>query len=152
MHAIRGFEAAYEEYNTTFADYLTQTAGQRFDPPIEFEMVPVNFQGLFDAVESQEIDLFYANPGIYSCVGVEKGAQPLVTIVSRLEVRGHSYELDVFGGVMFARADNDDIEGITDLRDKIIGAGSISMINAGQLQFYGEFVTLWVAEDSDDDD
>ena len=62
------------------------------------------------------------------------GAQPLATIVSRLEVRGHAYDLDVFGGVMFARADNDGVSAITDLKDKIIGAGAISMIMAAQLQ------------------
>ena len=136
VHAIRGFDAAYAEYNTTFAEYLTATAGQRFDPPIRFEMVPVNFQGLFDSVENEVVDFFYANPGIYSCVGVEQGAQPLATIISRLEVRGHTYDLDVFGGVMFTRADNDEIGGIQDLRDKVIGAGAISMIMGGQLQFY----------------
>ena len=136
VHAIRGFKSAYIEYNKTFAEYLTATAGQRFDPPIQFEMVPVNFQGLFDSVESQEADLFYADPGIYSCVGVEQGAQPLATIVSRLTVRGHMYDLDVFGGVMFVRADNDEINGVVDLRDKVIGAGAISMIMAAQLQFY----------------
>ena len=127
VHAIRGFEAAYQEYNKTFADYLTETAGRRFDPPISFEMVAVNFKGLFDAVEEEAVDLFYSNPGIYSCVGVEQGAQPLATIISRLSVRGHTYDLDVFGGVMFARADNDEISGVVDLRDKVIGAGAISM-------------------------
>lgn len=134
VHAIRGVDAAYQEYNTTFADYLTATAGKRFDPPIEFRMRPVDFQELFDAVEKEEVDFFYANPGIYSCVGVEQGAQPLATIVSRLGVRGHVYDLDVFGGVMFARADNDEVTSISDLRDKIVGAGAISMIMAAQLQ------------------
>ena len=136
VHATRGFDTAYNEYDKIFTDYLTATAGQRFEPPISFEMVPVNFKGLFDSVESQEVDLFFADPGIYSCVGVEQGAQPLATIVSRLTVRGHTYDLDVFGGVMFARADNDDINGVVDLRDKVIGAGAISMIMAAQLQFY----------------
>ena len=51
----KGFEAAFQEYNLTFAQYLTQTAGRRFDPPIEFEMQPVDFQGLFDAVENEEV-------------------------------------------------------------------------------------------------
>jgi hypothetical protein len=136
VDAIRGFEKAYEEYNLTFSEYLTATAGRRFDPPIEFEMVPVTFGGLFDAVYEQEVDFFYANPGIYSCVGVEVGAQPLATIISRLEVRGHEYDLDVFGGVIFTQADNDEINGILDLKDKIIGAGGISIIMAAQLQFY----------------
>lgn len=136
VHAIRGFDTAYVEYNTTFAEYLTATAGQRFDPPILFEMKPYDFQGVFDAVENEYLDFFMANPGIFSCVGVETGAQPLVTTVSRLEVRGHSYDLDVYGGVMFARANNDAVNSIMDLKDKVIGAGGISMIMAAQLQFY----------------
>jgi len=136
VHAIRGFDFAYQEYNKTFSEYLTATAGQRFDPPIRFEMVPVNFQGLFDSVENKEVDFFFANPSIYSCVGVEQGAQPLATVVSRLAVRGHSYDLDVYGGVMFTRVDNDEINGIKDLRDKIIGGGAISEIMAAQLQFH----------------
>ena len=37
---------------------------------------------------------------------------------------------------MFSRADNDEINGIQDLKDKVIGAGAISMIMAAQLQFY----------------
>ncbi|CAB9502908.1 activated protein kinase catalytic subunit alpha-1 [Seminavis robusta] len=136
VHAIRGVDAAYEEYNKTFGEYLTATAGNRFDPPITFEMVPVTFQELFDKVATEDIDFFYANPGIFSCVGTEVGAQPIATIVSRLEVRGHEYELDVFGGVIFTRADNDDINTIQDLQDKIIGAGAMSQVMAGQVQFY----------------
>ena len=73
VHAIRGVEAAFEEYNKTFGEYLTATAGQRFDPPIAFEVVPVDFRSLFDKVTAKELDFFYANPGIYSCVGVETG-------------------------------------------------------------------------------
>lgn len=136
VHAIRGFESAFAEYNMTFSEYLTNTAGKRFDPPIEFDMVPVDFKGLFDAVDAEQVDFFYANPGIYSCVGVENGAQPLATSVSHLEVRGYVYDLDVYGGVMFTRADNDRVNSIMDLQDKVIGAGAISMIMGGQLQFY----------------
>jgi len=136
VHAIRGFDSAYREYNKTFSEYLTATAGQRFDPPIRFEMTPVNFQGLFDSVENEEVDFVFANPGIYSCIGVEQGAQPLATVISRLEVRGHTYDLDVYGGVMFTRVDNDEVNGVSDLRDKIIGGGGISDLMGTQLQFY----------------
>lgn len=58
-----GFDEAYLEYNQTFSEYLTVTAGQRFDPPIGFEMVPVNIQGLFDSVQEESIDFIYSNPG-----------------------------------------------------------------------------------------
>ena len=136
VHARHGFEFAYLEYNKTFTEYLTATAGQRFDPPIEFETVPVNFQGLFDAVEEDTVDFFFSDPGIYSCIGIEFGAQPLATVISRLEARGNVYDLDVYGGVMIVRADNDEVNDVADFRDKVIGAGGISMVAAAQLQFY----------------
>lgn len=134
---FRGAEYALKDYNLTFQQYLTATAGQRFDPPIEFELVPVTFNELFDKVEVEKsVDLIYANPGSYSCIGVEVGAQPLVTKVSKVEVRGLTYDLDVFGGVIFARADRLDIHSILDLKDKIIGAGAITDIKGGQAQLY----------------
>ena len=72
VHAIRGLEAAMLYYNTTFQEYLTATAGRRFDPPIRFELVPFLFNELFEAVEAQTVDFFYANPGSYSCLGTYK--------------------------------------------------------------------------------
>ena len=78
----------------------------------------------------------YVNPDIFSCVGVEVGTSALGTIVSRLEVRGETYEVDVFGGVIAARADNEKIDTISDLKDSIIGAGAISQIMGAQLQFF----------------
>ena len=136
VHAIRGFDAALQEYNITFSQYLTETAGKRFDPPVEFEMVPITFEQMNDLIDRDEMDFFYANPSIYTCIGIESSASPVVTIISKLEVRGHTYDLDVFGGVMFTRADNDEINTIADFQDKIIGAGSIAQIMAGQMQFY----------------
>lgn len=134
---FRGAKYAMQDYNLTFQHYLTATAGQRFDPPIEFELVPVTFNGLFEKVEAEKsVDLIYANPGSYSCIGVEVGAQPLVTKVSKVDVRGLTYDLDVFGGVIFTRADRLDIHSILDLKDKIIGAGAITDIKGGQAQLY----------------
>jgi len=44
VHANRGVETAWEEYNRTFSTYLSVTAGRRFVPPIEFQMVPVSYK------------------------------------------------------------------------------------------------------------
>ena len=71
-----------------------------------------------------------------SFLGVEQGAQPLVTTISREEVRGHEYDLDVFAGVIFTKADNKNVNNVLDLKDKIIGAGAISVIMGGQTQLY----------------
>lgn len=140
VEAFHGFEAAKTEYEKIFTDYLTATAGQRFNPPIEFEMFPVTFQGLFHAIgdedSQQEVDFVFSNPGSYSCLGVEFGATALATVISHVYARGHVFDLDQYGGVMFSLAGRKDINNIADLRDKIIGAGGINMIAGGQLQFY----------------
>ena len=60
--AIRGNEAAYDEFNSTFSDYLTATAGQRFDPPVRFQMKPLNFVQVFSDTQDQLVDFIYANP------------------------------------------------------------------------------------------
>ena len=135
IHTIRGYEATMAAYNLTFSEYLTKTAGRRFDPPISFEMTPVTNSELFAAIDRDEVDFFYANPGAYSCVGVELGAQPLATKVARLEVRGNSYDLDVFGGIIFSRVDNDEITTLQDLKDRVIGAGGINILMGAQAQF-----------------
>lgn len=64
IQAFNGFEAALQDYNLTFVNYLSSTAGQAFDPPIDFELVPVTFNGLFHEIEVEKsVDLVYANPG-----------------------------------------------------------------------------------------
>ena len=135
-NAIRGVEAAYEEYYQTFQTYLTETAGKQFDPPITFSIVADLMPNIYGTLESdaENVDFLFLNSAGHSCVEVEYGAQPLATSITTHEVRGLSWDLDVYAGVIFARADNDEIQDMNDLRDKIIGAASITIINAGQSQ------------------
>lgn len=136
VHAVRGLEEAFTETNKVFAEFLSATAGQKFDPPITFEVTPYYFDGIFTAIESKEMDFLYANPGIYSCIGTQVGATALATVVKGLEVRGRTFALDVYGGVIATRRENDDINTIADLKDKIIGAGAIVDLMGGQMQIY----------------
>jgi hypothetical protein len=52
--------------------YLTATAGQRFDPPIRFELKPLNFYFLTLSIhaEASLVDYIYVyvNPSAYSCI------------------------------------------------------------------------------------
>jgi hypothetical protein len=81
IHAEHDQETSVYNNELIFQEYLTATAGQTFDPPITFEVVPVNFEQItIGYFESQELDFFYANPGIYSCVGTEVGAIALNTV------------------------------------------------------------------------
>ena len=133
VHAIRGLEQALAETNQTFATYLTETAGKKFDPPIEFQVIPKHFDAIFQAIDDDEMDFLYANPGVYSCIGTEVGATALVTAVKRLPVRDKTYDLDVYGGVIAVRADNKEINNLADLKDKVIGAGAIVVRSHGYL-------------------
>jgi len=98
VNAIRGFDAAIEEYTLVFEDYLTATVGRKFDPPLEFEMVPMTFEDLYQNGESGDMDFFLANPGVFSCLGVELEASALATVIARLDLRGKVHDLDVFAG------------------------------------------------------
>jgi len=136
VHANHGLDEAYDQAVGVFSEYLTATAGQKFDPPIEFIVAPNLFTELFTAIENQEVDFFYANPGVYSCIGTQVGAAALATVIKRMEVRGRTYDLDVYGGVIAVRNDNDKINSIADLKNQIIGAGGIIDLMGGQLQIY----------------
>jgi hypothetical protein len=105
----------------------------RFHPPIKFEVVPL-LEEVFEVHDNKEIDFLYANAGVYSCVATEIGATALATAVKRLKVRDRTFDLDVYGGVIAVRADNKEINSIFDLKDKIIGAGAIIDLGAGQMQ------------------
>jgi ABC-type phosphate/phosphonate transport system substrate-binding protein len=139
VYSNEGDEAAFRLYNKTFATYLTATAGQHFNPPISFEIVPVNLNSLMIKAESEQVDFFYGTPAVFSCMATEYKAQSLVTIINKREARGHEFELDMYGGVMFTLASNTQVNSIEDFRDKTIGAGGITMMGGGQLQFYEMF-------------
>ena len=136
VDAVRGIEASMNYFNATFSEYLTATAGKRFDPPIHFELVALNYTGFLDAVLSAQVDLTYSNPGSASCVSIEADGYPIATTISRVATRGIEYELDVYGGVIFTKATNEEINTITDLKDKIIGAGDITDTQGGQTQLH----------------
>ena len=133
--AIRGPDAAYSEFNSTFASYLTATAGRRFDPPISFEMKALNFLTVFSDAEESLVDFIYVNPSAFSCIESEYGARSLVSQVSRRVVDDETYELKEFGGVIATLANRTDITTIHDLEGQVVAAASISGLGSGQMQF-----------------
>ena len=62
--AIRGFESAFKEFNATFSDYLTATAGARLSQQngndVRFELKPLNFNLLFTDVEDRIVGEFFS--------------------------------------------------------------------------------------------
>ena len=86
-HTEHDEETYVYNHELIFQEYLTATAGQKFDPPIKFELIPVNLEQVVGSVETQEVDFFYANPGFFSCVGTEVGAIALNTVSAILTIQ-----------------------------------------------------------------
>ncbi|KAG7373606.1 signal transduction histidine kinase [Nitzschia inconspicua] len=133
--AVRGQAEAFAQYNATWNTYLTATAGRRFDPPVSFEMKPLNFNSFFTASESATVDFIYVNPTAYSCIESEYTTHSLASQISRAVIGDTVYDLNMFGGLIITRRDNDQVQTIHDLRDKIVAAASISSLGSGQMQF-----------------
>jgi hypothetical protein len=93
---FRGPESAYFQHNQTFSTYLTETAGKRFDPPIEFIMLPIDFQTMFDVSAKGSVDYLYVSPSPFACIEAEWGAQSLVSHISKRVVGENTYELRKF--------------------------------------------------------
>lgn len=98
VYAPSGVDTAFREFNLTFETYLNEAVGKRFDPNIQFKM-KASENPLLDWLDrDEEIDFMYTDPGIFSCIGTEIGAQPLATTMARLSKRGIEYDLDEFAG------------------------------------------------------
>jgi hypothetical protein len=131
--AIRGIETAFDEFSQTFSNYLSLTVGNRFDPPISFETVPVAFTDIVDRLSTY--DFVYANPSVFSCIESEVGANSLVSQIALRTVGGEKYSHTQFGGVIFTRADNDQVNRIEDIKGKRVATVSITGLGSGQMQF-----------------
>lgn len=114
--ANQGIDAAISRHNVTFGEYLTFTAGKRFDPPVEFRMRPVEFGDIYSGVETGLFDFLYVSPSPFACIDAQYGAQSLVSHIAKDSFEGTPYNLTQYAGVIFARSDRSDINSIFDLR------------------------------------
>ncbi len=94
IHTEHDQETYIYNHELIFQEYLTATAGQKFDPPIKFELIPVNLEQIVASIDTQDVDFFYANPGFFSCVGTEVGAIALNTVSTTPTIQHASRVLD----------------------------------------------------------
>ncbi len=106
--AKRGSEIDVQLWTPT-AEYLTARL-----PGHHFQIVPLDFTEIDDAVRKAGIDFVLANPAYY--VELEKlyGINRIATLINR---NLPDQRATTFGGVIFCRADRNDIQNIGDLRD-----------------------------------
>jgi len=83
-----------------------------------FTMEPLFFPDLDKGIDEKRFDFILTNPEHYVATREHNGLAVIATLMPLVE--GHP--VDSFGGVIFARADRDDIKELADIRGKIVSS------------------------------
>ena len=106
--AKRGTQRSLEQWGPT-AEYLTTQI-----PGYRFVITPLDHRQVRSAVERDEVDFVFANPSLYVELERSCGASRIVTLKNVCLGRPFT----VYAGVIFARADRNDIARLGDLKGK----------------------------------
>lgn len=121
--AKRGADKAVSQWQP-LAEYLSKKI-----PDYSFQIVPLDFEEIYQATEESSIDFVIANSGMYVDFEAEYGANRIATLKNlRL---GKPYTL--FGGVIFTKADRQDIDDLTDLKGKTFMAVNPTSLGGWQM-------------------
>ncbi len=113
MLAKRGSARCLTQWGPT-AEYLSAAI-----PDHRFVIVPLEFDEIRDAVIREEVEFFLANPSYYVDMEVRLGARRIATL-RNLHSSGTTHKF--FAGVIFCRADRDDLQQIEDLNNRVFMA------------------------------
>jgi PAS domain S-box-containing protein len=123
--ANRGKEICLREWSET-ANYLSATLAPR-----RFVIVPLGFMEIRASVENRQVDFLLTNPSMY--VELERdGLAYRVATFLQPGVDEKEEGLPVFGGVIFEKADRNDINNLEDLRGKRFSAVDPSSLGGWQ--------------------
>ncbi len=116
--AKRGKDKATEQWQP-HAEYLSATI-----PEAYFKLIPLDFDEIGQALKNKEIDFIIPNPGMY----VELEAKYGVNRIASLKNLRLGKPYIEFGGVIFTKADRDDINGLKDFKGKtFMGVKDVSL-------------------------
>jgi len=117
----RGDEATLHHWSGT-ADYLSKAL-----PDYTFSIRPLDFEEVESAVGNGEVDFILVNPAIY----VNLEVQYRVSRIATLKNRWGDNAYNIFGGVIFARAERYDLNTLSDLK-----GGTLLAVNESSLGGY----------------
>ncbi|MDJ0690361.1 MAG: PhnD/SsuA/transferrin family substrate-binding protein [Xenococcaceae cyanobacterium MO_188.B32] len=121
--AKRGPDRALAKWQP-LAEYLSKNI-----PEHTFQIVPLNFEEIYQAVAANNIDFIIANSGMYVDFEADYGANRIATLKNlRL---GNPYTL--FGGVILTKADRKDIQSLKDLKGKTFMAVNKTSLGGWQM-------------------
>ncbi|MBW2574453.1 MAG: PhnD/SsuA/transferrin family substrate-binding protein, partial [Deltaproteobacteria bacterium] len=106
--AKRGPEMCLEKWSPT-AEYLSAKI-----PGKTFEVVPIDFEQIYSCVEKGDVDFILANSSFYVELESWYGVNRIATLKNIRLGRAFSE----FGGVIFCKADRNDIRQLNDLKGK----------------------------------
>ena len=123
--AKNGPVKALKQWKAT-GDYLSaKIAGKTF------EIVPLDFDEVNPAIESNKVDFFLVNSSMFVTAKVKFGASPVATMVNSRQ----GQPLKSFGGVILTSVDNDNINSINDIKGKTFMAVKQSSFGGWQMAY-----------------
>ncbi len=96
-----------------------------------FEIVPLDFDSVFTAVASGEVDFFLVNSSMFVTAKVKFGAEPILTMINSRQGKA----LTSFGGVIFTNAYNDAVNTLDDIKGKKFMAVKKSSFGGWQMAY-----------------
>ncbi|MFO8083748.1 MAG: PhnD/SsuA/transferrin family substrate-binding protein, partial [Desulfobacterales bacterium] len=123
--AKRGVEQCLLQWNPT-AEYLSGKI-----EGFSFEIVPLGYDEINEAVAKGEVDFVLANPAFYVAMERWHDANRIATLKNRCE----NLECIQYGGVIFRRKDRDGIRTLEDLRGKRVMAADEHSL--------GGWISIW---------
>ncbi len=126
--AYKGKDVALKMWGPT-GEYL-----QKKIPESSFEITPLNFDEIDNAVGNNEIDFVIANSSIYVALESKYG----VARISTMKNRGFKGSSTVFGGTIFCRAGREDLKTLADVKNKTFLAVDETSLGGWQAA-WGEF-------------
>lgn len=110
--AHRGVDACVQSWSPTIR-YLTEQI-----PGNEFQLLPLDLDGMSEAVEQGRVGFVLTNPGNYA----ELERRYSITRIATLRNLRHGNPYTQFGSVIFVRADRNDLHSLVDLKNRSLGA------------------------------
>lgn len=96
-----------------------------------FEIIPLDFDAVFPAIEKGEVDFFLVNSSMFITAKVKYGSQAIATMINSRQGK----PLKSFGGVIITSEENDDINSINDLSGKTFMAVKKSSFGGWQMAY-----------------
>ncbi|MFW6379124.1 MAG: EAL domain-containing protein [Guyparkeria sp.] len=125
--AYRSIDSTRERW-LPLVDYLSERI-----PGRGFALKILHLDEMGEAVQRREVDFVFTQPSHYVAMTYEAGfSSPLATVVNR-ELGERS---DRFGGVIFVRADRDDLNTIEDLAGRRVAIAGLNSLGAFQMQAF----------------